>query len=226
MLFPPPLTITPVENSIVPQRIEQARASLIVWLKDSGAQTQATASDRKYTVIITRHRQIIYIRNDMPGLPAYAGIWMDFPEKHWNITRYKYHKLPEGERAKLEAHEQLRHVVHEFEQLWVETWFPDDYYSYWWYRGGAALSMRHRERPSNIPSWRIYLNQPASHFDWNCFAIIDVRMFCCRTRKGTSPKVFSFSTSPSSSTYVSLNFGGAEGTHCVYVVGQKALTLF
>lgn len=145
-LYPPPLTITPFSGSIVPQKVEEARASLIIWLKDRNGRTLAKASNKKYTVVITRHRRIIYIRNDMPWFPACAGMWMDFPERHWNISRYKYHKLPEEERAKLEANEQLRYTAREFEEFWIETWVPDHYWSFWWYQGGATLYMDHREK--------------------------------------------------------------------------------
>jgi hypothetical protein len=145
-VYPPPLTITPFSGSMVPQNVEDTRASLTVWLKDRNGQTLANASNKKFRVVITKDGRMIYIRNDLPLFPAHAGIWMDFPEKHWKISRYKYRKLPEEERARLEAEEQLRYAAKEFEQYWVETWFPDDYYSFWWYRGGAALCMHHPEK--------------------------------------------------------------------------------
>jgi hypothetical protein len=145
-VYPPPLTITPFSGSTVPQNVEEARTSLIDWLKDRNGHTLANASNKKFRVVITKDRRIIYIRNDLPLLPAHAGIWMDSPERHWNISQSEYHKLPEEERAKLEANEQLRYTAREFEQYWVETWFPNDYYSFRWYRGGAALYMHHREK--------------------------------------------------------------------------------
>ena len=145
-IYPPSLTITPFSDSIVPQEVEEARASMIIWLKDQNGQTLANASNKKYCVVITRHRRIMYIRNDMPLFPAHAGRWMDFPERHWKISRYKYRKLPQEERAKLEANEQLRYAAGEFEQYWIQTWFPDDYYSFWWYQGGATLCKDHPQK--------------------------------------------------------------------------------
>jgi hypothetical protein len=79
VLYPPALRLTPSDfrGSRLAQRLEGARTSLTIWLKDPAGQTLAEASNKKYKVVVTRDRRIIYIRNDSVSSPrAVAFGWI------------------------------------------------------------------------------------------------------------------------------------------------------
>ncbi len=133
-------------SPLVQKRYDESLQDVCVYIMNPEENTLASASDNEYTVVITKDRRMLYIRNDLPDKPAAAGLWMDWPEEHWGISEEEYYKLPMKERAKLEAQEQLNRWVRlEYEELFVETWCADLADRFWWDEGGKDLSLKRND---------------------------------------------------------------------------------
>lgn len=127
---------------ILEMRREQAEA-IDAYL--AGESVLAEYHEGKFGCAIMNDRRMLFLKDSWE--PVGAGLWMDWREEHWDITKTQYECLPREERAMLEAREQVQQWISlEFHQEWLDTYAPAISDSNWWDGGWAKLSLEERER--------------------------------------------------------------------------------
>ncbi len=102
----------------------------------------------KYSCVILSDPGYTFVnfKNGNP-YPAPSGRWMGQPEKHWNISPTKYHKLTIEERATRECKEQVaRYVSKQWLANYVNFYYPKEYERRYWEVVGKSKRFSRRPR--------------------------------------------------------------------------------
>lgn len=82
----------------------------------------ASASNKRYIIYVSNvigknkigtklFRKYIYDKRTKKLITS--GFWMDWPEKHWKISKKKYYQMTYSTRAELECEEQIKNWLKE-----------------------------------------------------------------------------------------------------------------
>lgn len=129
------------------QEDRNRRVRAVVGFLDGKYKPLAEWASRKYKCAILddpEHTCLFFKLGDPHPVPS--GKWMDWPEKHWRISRSRWKKMPLRERAVLECKEQVaRYVWRQWLEGFVSFYMPRQYeVNYWDYCSRKTNSHRYK----------------------------------------------------------------------------------
>ena len=112
------------KSPIVTEHRRESIETVEAWLR--GEAPLAQYGDDKYRcVIMPNHRELCFKEGDPTPVPM--GRWMDWHEKHWEMSGARYRKMPTAARAERECREQVeKWVADEYEDLKLDFWEPNN----------------------------------------------------------------------------------------------------
>jgi len=143
-------------SEMIHEKDEEDRRNITRFKNNEETFIIASGEDNEYKVSITSNDRMILIKKDISNYPVptgkFMGFWESDHEKFFGVSRQEWSNMSYLQKASTEVKLQLkmRWAQKNFFSNFAQFYFPKQYDSWWWDKGGSDLAFTKGPDVGNI----------------------------------------------------------------------------